>query len=154
MKPRLIRKEPKSEDKIDLLAKVIPSLVAVAGVIVGVWQFHAKQQQEETLEFRRKLWEQRMNTYSRLSETTGAIIIYRNDATALDSLSKTFQRMYYAAMPMVQDEAVEQKLIDFNLALIDFLEKKKDEQYLKSKQIQLMKELGVSLKRTSEILEE
>lgn len=137
---------------IDSISKVVATLIAVGGFIWGIIEFQQRQLYNETHEFRRRLWENRLETYTRLQDVTGLIIVKRNDSKALDSLQSEFDRLYYSAMIIVEDQRVEAKMVELSEALRDFKDGVKKESFLKKKQIELMRELSISLKRKQNLL--
>lgn len=137
---------------IDNATKIISSIITVGGFIWGIITFQTEQRVNETLEFRRKLWEKRLDTYNKLSEITGKLIVYRNNEQAFDSLQERFDFLYYSSMVMVEDTLVEDRMISFSNAIKDYKEKRKTEIHLKFKAIELMKEMSKSLKKKQELL--
>ena len=137
---------------IDSISKIIAALVAAGGFVWGIIEFQQRQYFNETQEFRRQLWESRLLTYNKLQEVTGLIIVMRNDPKIIDSLTVEFDRLYYSAMILVEDTVVEAKMVVLAEAISDFREGVKSEMYLKKKQIELMRELSISLKKRQELL--
>lgn len=137
---------------IDNLTKIVSSLVLAGGFIWGIMEFQHRQHFNETNELRMKLWEKKLETYSKLQNISGEIIINRNEEAKLDSLQLEFDRLYYSTMILVEDTLVEAKVIKYREALNDFQEGVKGEQYLKAKQIEMIKELSSSLKKRQELL--
>ena len=144
-----------SKNYIDSFSKIVASLVAAGGFVWGVVEFQQRQFFNETHEFRRRLWERKLETYTNLQNISGNIIIHRNNPELLDSLQVEFDRLYYSEMLMVEDSLVEAKVIGYREALNDFIEGvkgEKGEHFLKKKQIEMMRELSTSLKRKQELL--
>jgi len=142
----------KGNNYIDGISKILTALIAVGGFIWGIIEFQQRQLYNETYEFRYKLWEQKLKTYTELRNVSGDIIVYRNDSKKLDSLQAVFDRLYYSAMIMVEDTAVEEKVIDYREALSDFRDDIKSENYLKKKQIEMIRELSSSIKKRQKLL--
>lgn len=141
-----------SKSYIESISMIIASLVAAGGFVWGIIEFQQRQFFNETHEFRRKIWERKLETYTELQNISGNIIIYRNKPEILDSLLVEFEHLYYSAMIMVEDSLVESKVIAYREALNDFKEGIKGEQFLKKKQIEMMRELSSSLKRKQKLL--
>ncbi len=143
---------PSSPNFIDIFSKLITALVAAGGFIWGIIKFQEEQRFNETHEFRIRLWEKKLQTYSKLVDVTGNIIISRNDSESLDSLENEFDLLYYSSMIMVEDENVESKMIHFKEALSDFRNEIKKEQYLKRKQIHLIEAVKESLRAGQKLI--
>lgn len=151
-------REPSVAGRLENWSKVISMVIAVAGVLIGIYEFQSQQRYNETHEFKLRIWEQRLSEYTKLSEISGKIIVcidWRKNKAAQDSLSQKFHELYYSTLPMVQDTSVEKRLIDFNLALLDYNnEIETDEIILKKKQLHLMEALGVSIRNINHLIED
>ncbi len=144
--------EPKS--KIDQWSTIISTLLAIAGIIIGVWEFNYQQRVTQTQVFKQKIWEQKQETYSGMARITGQIIVYRNDSVALDTIRVKYQNLYYSFMPMCEDVSVEKELIDFNtqFEMYQRYKNQTNELLLKKHQILLSKSLGISIKHIADVL--
>jgi hypothetical protein len=130
--------------------KIIPTLIAVAGFIFGIYTFQAQQRTTQTQAFKIKLWDKKLEVYSQLVAVSGDIIIYRNDTTALDSLIDKFDKIYYSSLILVQNDSVEHNVRLYKDALADFREGIKSILFLKEKQINLMRKIGEALKENQD----
>lgn len=141
-------------DYVEIVIKMMSTLLAIAGVIFGVYKFNSEQRQNETHVFKVRLWERKLDTYSLLSRVTGDIIVVGKNHALFDSLVFEYSKLYFSSLPLVQDSLVEEKLIDFDLALTDYKNDIKDLAYLKKKQYRLMQRLGISIQQLNEIIEQ
>ncbi len=137
---------------VDNVSKILTALIAAGGFVWGIIAFQYEQRTNETLEFRRKLWEKRLETYNKLSDVIGELIIKRSDQQAFDSLQNRFEFLYYSAMVVVEDSLVEQKMVSFLTAINDFKLRRKSEIHLKTKALQLMRDISTSLKKKQDLL--
>ena len=48
-------------DFSDMLNKVLTPLIAVVGVLIGIWQFTSNIEHNDELEFKRNLWKKGWN---------------------------------------------------------------------------------------------
>lgn len=107
----------------DARMALVAPLLTMVGIIVGVWQFNEgadnrrsetaeTEQLRDTIAFRRRLWQEKLTTYQKVTELAGRIIA----ATADDRVKayKEFQTAYWGAMVLVEDPAVERAMIEFD----------------------------------------
>jgi hypothetical protein len=133
--------------------KLVSTFIAVAGFIFGIYTFKAQENVTQTQSFKMKLWEKKLDIYSSLANITGDIIINRNDSLALDSLQDKFDKIYYSSLIMVQNDSVEYKVRVYKDALSDYRQGIKSILFLKVKQIELIKSIGVALKEKQDFAE-
>ncbi len=144
--------KPSIWNYVDSISKIVAALVASGGFVWGIIEFQQRQLFNETHEYRRRLWEKRLETYTKLQEVTGMIIVKRNDSKALDTLENRFDQLYYSSMIMAEDTLVEAKMVELAEAIRDFRAGIKKDAYLKKKQIELMRELSISQKKRQKLL--
>src|SRR5271166_972624 len=88
-------------------------ILAVLGILVGVYQFNAGEEnrtrlehnlvtQKDNLDFHRKLWLERLNAYRSTAEIAGKITAHNSDEKLKDLLSD-FTAAYWGAMILVED---------------------------------------------------
>lgn len=126
--------------------KIIPAVIAVPGFLFGIYTFQAQQRTTQTQGFKIKLWDKKLDVYNQLVGVAGDIIIYRNDTTALDSLTEKFDKIYYSSLILVQNDSVEHSVRLYKDALADYREGIKSILFLKDKQISLKRKIGQALK--------
>ena len=120
------------KNRWDLVFKGLGPLLTVLAIIVGIWQFNTgeknRQRQEveslvqrDRLEFRRRLWLEKVEVYKQLAELTGEVIAtHEKLGPRADEAYGKFIKAYWGAMMMVQDEKVEQAMIAFQADLVDY----------------------------------
>ena len=102
---------------------VVAPLLTIVGILVGVWQFNrgednrrtetvAAEQQRDTIGFKRRLWQEKLETYRKVTELAGKIVA----ASGRERVAayKEFQANYWGAMVLVEDPPVEQAMIAFD----------------------------------------
>lgn len=116
----------------ELVFKGFGPLLTVVAIIVGVWQFDTgernRQRQEveslvkrDRLEFRRRLWVGKLETYKQLAELTGEVIAtHEMLGPRADEAYSKFIKTYWGAMMMVQNDEVERAMIAFQAELVDY----------------------------------
>jgi hypothetical protein len=133
------------------LVTLLGPVLTTIGLIIGVWQFTSGQKANESIEFRRKMWEKRMDLYSSLGNVVGEIVINQNNPKKSDSLYNEFQKFYYAKLPLLEDSTVSIPLRRLKNALDDQREGMQDllvVEPIKARVIELMDSCQVSLKKT------
>src|SRR5437016_5568793 len=92
----------------DVVLGVVAPLLTVGGILVGVWQFTAGERhtarlqhdlvlQKDTVEFKRKLWLERLAAYRAAAELAGKIAAHADD-DQFKTLSKDFIALYWGTM--------------------------------------------------------
>lgn len=119
----------------DVVLGLIAPVLTVAGILVGVWQFNRGQhdrvvledhliKRKDEVEFRRRLWLNRVQTYQTLLTLVGNIV-----ATASEQgvKSPTFDKewhgltaIYWSGSIFVESPAVASRLRDFYVTVHDF----------------------------------
>jgi hypothetical protein len=90
----------KEEDKRlwDVIVGIAGPLLTVAGILVGVWQFNVGEEnrrvlehdsavQKDEIEFRRKLWLERLNAYRSIAELAGEVVVHADDSQFQEALT-------------------------------------------------------------------
>jgi hypothetical protein len=105
------------------------------GLLLGVWQFNKGERdrvklenrllvQKDTIEFHRKLWLEKLDTYRSLVTLAGKISAAVNDRTqvpdGIDVLTRELTSAYWGQTVFVEDEEVADALRDFHQTVIDF----------------------------------
>ena len=106
---------------------IITPILTVAAIAWGVWKFTTEQTHQTKLlirssviEFERNLWKQQLDTYASIADVVGQIATNAEDDAALKERLKYFESLYWGAMILVEDEAVEEAMIAFNQEVYDF----------------------------------
>lgn len=113
----------------DVRLGVVAPLLTVIGILIGVWQFNAGEEhrrslesasaiQKDDIEFHRKLWLEKLDTYKAVSAIAGRVIA-TPPGPARDKAAQDFISAYWGAMILVEDKAVEKAMVDFYLELHD-----------------------------------
>src|SRR6516162_1371483 len=94
----------------DVCLGIMSPIVAVAGLLAGVWQFNRGEQnrvklenqlliQKDTIEFRRKLWLEKLDTYRSLvtlaGKITAAVSETAGPSKELDTLERALTAVYW-----------------------------------------------------------
>ena len=132
-------------DFSDLLNKILTPLIAVVGVLIGIWQFTSNIEHNDELEFKRNLWEKRLESYSQLSELVGKIITQTSNDKIFDSLAIEFEQVYWAKLPLIEDKQVEKSMIKFQAELHDFKNKESTLDDLRTRSYLLINDCKKSL---------
>jgi hypothetical protein len=113
----------------DVWIGALAPVVTVIGIVVGVLQFNAGEDhrrkteiesiiQKDDLEFRRRLWLERLETYRSVAKMAGKIAA-APAGSERDKAMTEFEGAYWGAMALVEDKAVEQAMMDFHYEIHD-----------------------------------
>lgn len=98
------------------------TLLTALTIIIGVIQYTLQQSHENTMEFKRSVWNKQMEVYTQACRYAGIIA---NNADTSDTLYKSnvkaFGALYWGEMIIVEDPAVEKAMKDFYEAVYDFV---------------------------------
>jgi hypothetical protein len=136
---------------------VASSLITVIGILVGVWQFNRGEENKarlesdllkarDTLEYKRKLWLERLATYQSVADVAGKIAACSPKDKKLGNLIDTFMAQYWGAMILVEDKDVENAMILFHDEIIDYRAGRSTPDRIKIR----ANDLGKALRRSSE----
>jgi hypothetical protein len=142
--------DEESKRKWDVSLGMLAPLLAVAGLLVGVWQFNRGEENRTQLEyqllerkdkvdFQRKLWLERLSTYKAIAEQAGKIATTDKNDKRFKEYVQSFDASYWGLMIFVEDAAVEQAMIDFHLEVVDYEAGRSDGSRLKLRANELVK---------------
>jgi hypothetical protein len=142
----------------DVALGIVTPIVTIVGLLIGVWQFNAGEankvkleydsaEHKDRIEFRRRLWTERLSTYRAVAELAGRIVAASDDRKSFDTLARQFTALYWGTSVIAEDKPVEQAMIDFNLALHDFRAGTLDANGLKKSAFVLLKACQASERR-------
>lgn len=111
--------------------KFATTLISVLVVLIGVWEFSKEQRdlknleyeliaKKDSIDFHKKLWETKVRVYSKICTTAADILVNLENETVFKQALMEFEKLYYGETIFVEDQAVEEKMIDFRLACYDF----------------------------------
>jgi hypothetical protein len=90
----------------------LPLLIAVGGILVGVWQYR----ETKRAEFRQRFWEAQLALYQDATEAAAAIANAR-DLDAVADARTRFWQLYWGPLSMIEHPEVERAMIAFGAAL-------------------------------------
>jgi len=100
------------------LTKFIAPLITIGGLLIGVWEFNQQQMINDKMEFKRKIWEKRIDAYTEITGVVSEIVTEKNNHK-LDSLSRRYEQLYWGKLPLFDDTLIEQSLKQFQNILHD-----------------------------------
>ncbi len=134
---------------------IITPVLTVAAIVWGVWKFTTEQTHQtellvrsNTIEFERNLWKQQLDTYASIADVVGQIATNAEDGAALKEPVKKFKSLYWGAMILVEDEAVEEAMIAFNQEVHDFQSGWSNSNRLKVRALRLIETCRTSSRET------
>lgn len=113
--------EPTPKRSTDL-SKVITPVLTVLGISVGAWQFTSQMSHESTMEFKRSMYNKKLQAYEQVGKAVGDLLIVPHDeqlwvsaqdTLAFDSCLENFRTCYWGVLPLVEDKGVEAAMIQF-----------------------------------------
>ena len=113
----------------DVRLGIVAPILTLVSVVVGVWQFNAGEAHrreadfrnallKDDIEFRRKLWLERLDRYRAVSEMAGRIAALP-PGKARAEIELQFESAYWGTMMLVEDKAAADAMIGFRQALRD-----------------------------------
>ena len=113
----------------DVWLGAVAPLLTVTGIMVGVWQFNVSEDhrrqverdsiiQKDDVEFRRKLWLERLETYRAVATMAGKIASAPAEKER-DKAVSDFEGAYWGTMVLVEDKSVEKAMMDFHYEIRD-----------------------------------
>jgi hypothetical protein len=118
----------------DVWLGIVAPILTVAGILVGVWQFNRGEEnrvvlenelvvKKDAVEFQRKLWLNRLETYRAMITLAGNIVAAAQDKKTVDAsfdqLWHDLTAMYWSQSILVEDANVGEHLRDFYTAVRD-----------------------------------
>lgn len=137
---------------------IVAPVLTVAGILVGVWSFiegdknktrleYKLLAQQSAINFQRELWKEQLNTYKEISKLAGQIAAHDGNANQFKKLVSQFRTLYWGLMILIEDKLVEEKLIEFNTEIRDFLAGRSNENRLKGRAKKLVEACRESSER-------
>jgi hypothetical protein len=117
--------------RAEIIIKAIAPVLTLVGILVGIHQFQEEQREttrreyaliakQDSVEFKRRVWQEQLDIYRRLVGTTGLIASSTDDRVRLDSAVREFNSLYWGLVGFVGDSLVEQHMNDFRVQIYDF----------------------------------
>lgn len=137
--------QKKETDWTDIIVKVATPLFTVIGLVIGVWKYQDEQAHNDGLEFRRKMWEKRLESYTQLGDVAAKLVTNVKNKPEFDTLSVRFDQLYWGKLPLFDDDSVELHLKQFSDEVQSFRIGQGDTAVLKVDGYQLVKSCQKSL---------
>src|SRR5579859_4423065 len=104
--------DEESKRRWDVALGIIAPILTVIGLLVGVWQFNRGEEnktrleyqllaQKDEIDFKRKLWLERLSTYKSIAEQAGKIATADKADKSFKELVHTFDVSYWGMMIFV-----------------------------------------------------
>ncbi|QDK77744.1 hypothetical protein EXU85_03690 [Spirosoma sp. KCTC 42546] len=148
-KPTGTKKKRKDDQKkinhIDTYIKVAGPVLTAIGLILGAWQFQYQQGANDEQEFKRRIWEKRLDAYMTIGELTGKLIATPAPSRQFDSLQHHFEQLYWGKMPLFENDSIayRMKLVSEELQMLQMQQGYKS--VLKQRSLLLMQTCQQSL---------
>jgi hypothetical protein len=102
----------------DLTLKGIGLLLTLATILVGVWKYTDEQSYQHEMEFKRKMWQKQLDTYTQACKYSG-LIANRPESNFEENVSQ-FGALYWGEMIMIEDDTVRSAMKEFHYAIHDY----------------------------------
>jgi hypothetical protein len=133
----------------DIGLGIMAPLLTIAGILVGVWQFNRGEEnrtrleyqlldRKDKIEFQRKLWLERLETYKSIANLAGRIATVGKQDKEFQNDVHNFDVAYWGLMILVEDPAVEKTMIDFHDEIVDYQAGRSNGDRLKSRADELV----------------
>ncbi len=102
-----------------VLTRIAGVVLTFVAILIGLFKYFNTQSYESKMEFRRTVWKQQLDVYTKACKYAGLIA---TDPTSDDFEMnvKVFGGLYWGEMIMVEDTVVENAMKDFYYAIIDY----------------------------------
>ena len=134
-----------TEKKENYFLKLLPSIITVAGILVGIWQFSSEQEHRDQDLFRRNIWQKKLELYEKLGNATANIVNSTSDSAQIEKAILDFHNLYWGVLPLIQDDNVEKSIIRFNSEIRYFKRQESSVDELRKRGYHLMVECKTSL---------
>lgn len=110
----------------DVGLRIVAPMIAIAGILVGLWQFMTEESRRAELDFERRLWLQELEAYRTLAADIGAIVSALSDDEKIvdeDQFAAGTQRFraaFWGYLLLLDQPDVEREIIEFHNELRDF----------------------------------
>ena len=142
----------------DVWLGVLAPILTVVGLLLGVSQFNKGEhnrvvlesqllREKDTIEFKRKLWLDRVSTYRSIAELAGGIAASEKRDKDFAALVQKFRASYWGLMILVEDPEVSKQMVNFWADIHNFEEGWTDANTLKVRAQQLGEACRVSMER-------
>jgi hypothetical protein len=143
----------------DIRLQAIAPFITVAGLLVGVWQFtagerhtrereHALAAAQDSVEFRRRIWDQQLDAFRQVAKAAGEVASSTDDHTRFGKAVREFETLYWGLSVFTADPAVEEKLHDLHVEISDYQKGKSSADRLRLRSEALVTAMRQSLTRT------
>lgn len=101
---------------------LLTPVIAIAGLLVGIWQFSSGQEKAAEAAFARELFLRKLEACSSLAGVVSEVLTEsaNRSATQLDEQTRGFEHAFWGNMILFADPTVESNLITFRHELLDF----------------------------------
>lgn len=115
---------------VDTGVKVLGALLTLVGIFVGIHQFNAGQAarvrtegalllKKDEVEFKRKLWLEKLDAYKEVAEIAGMVAANLENPDQRQAEFKRFIAAYWGTMILVEEKQVEEAMKNFLLEVQD-----------------------------------
>lgn len=130
---------------VDLITKVVPACVAIAAVVIGIFQY----QNTKNMEFRQRFWEERLKLYQEACSAASTIATAKTLADSQQQQSE-FWQLYWGRLSLIEDREVMTAMVRFGNELREATDHSASKQALEQRSYELARACRNSLKRTWE----
>jgi len=117
----------------DIVSKLIAPVVTVLGLLFGLAQFNREQNnirerellmlsRNDAIEFKRRVWERRMNVYMQTARVVGQITVNTGQPKPFKAAVNQFENLYWGTMLLLEDKTTQSEMIRFRVELHDYQE--------------------------------
>ena len=123
--------ETNSYKGVEIIIKAVAPVLTVVGILIGVYEFQAGERntkereyeliaRQDSIEFKRKVWEQQLEVYRNLAGAAGQLSTATGNAQEFQKAADKFEQIYWGTAPLFEDESTEAAFKDLHLAVGDF----------------------------------
>ena len=132
---------------VEFKFKIAGLLLTLATIVVSVWKYTNEQTYQFEMEFKRKIWQKQLETYTSACKYSG--LIANRPAIDFEKNVGEFGALYWGEMIMIEDTIVGKAMKEFYYAAHDYNSEDENSEFrLKYKADALAKACRESSRRT------
>lgn len=135
------------------------TIIAVVGLLVGVFQFtreqtaqtklqYELQARENRVAFQRTLWLEQLGAYRKIADVVGRLVTHLDQSEMFEAAVTEFHAMYWGEMVLVEDQDVETAMIQLRRELHDLTGGWSNKKRVKTRALELLATCKASTRST------
>lgn len=122
----------KQNNRLDTVIKISPIIISTLAIFIGFHQFNSNQKSLKYIEFKKiytndslkseqRLIEKKLEVYSKIGESVGAILSLNKLDTNFTNHVSDFEKIYYGEALIIEDTTVNKTMKIFRFSTHDYI---------------------------------